>query len=172
MTDFELPFEFEAELPKKQRWLIREDGQGVRKSLLTLGGGFPKALADNEFEAGFACYLDTQATVQWWHRNVAKAQYGLQGWRRHKVYPDFVIALSPTTGRPQILVMETKGAHLSGNTDSNYKKALLGRLTEAYRDRRLARVGELSLIGRDNQEIRCEMLLDNNWQGEVSRLLM
>lgn len=171
-TDFELPCVFDVELPKKSRWLIREDGQGVQKSLLSLGGGFPKALADNQFEAEFACYLDTQATVQWWHRNVAKAQYGLQGWRRHKVYPDFVIAVSPAGDKPRILVLETKGAHLSGNTDSNYKKSLLGRLTEAYRDRRLERVGELCLIGRDSQEIRCEMLLDNNWKGEVSRLML
>lgn len=38
------------------------------------------------------CYLDSQSALIWWHRNVAKSQYGLQGWQHNKVYPDFVFA--------------------------------------------------------------------------------
>jgi hypothetical protein len=46
-------------------------------------------------EGEFACYLDEQKALQWWHRNAAMASnYFVQGWLKNKVYPDFVFALS------------------------------------------------------------------------------
>ena len=46
----------------------------------------------NSEEQNVAVHLDGEAAVKWWHRNVAKANYGLQGWKRGRIYPDFIFA--------------------------------------------------------------------------------
>jgi hypothetical protein len=76
----------------------------------------------NEFEVAVAGYLDQQAALRWWHRNVARSQYGLQGWRRHRVYPDFVFALTHTDGAQRMVLLETKGLQLAGSIDTDYKQ--------------------------------------------------
>lgn len=92
----------------------------------------------NELERKFAFYMDSKKAITWWHR-VAAAQrsgYYLRGWRRSRVFPDFV-AISAEGGRmdayrTMLLVYETKGAHLAGNEDTEYKKQLLDLLQDAY----------------------------------------
>ena len=92
----------------------------------------------NEFEADFAIYMDCQDAIIWWHRVAAnqRSGYYLRGWRRERMFPDFV-AMSAEGGsmdayRKTLLVFETKGAHLSGNEDTEYKKKLLDLLQQAY----------------------------------------
>ena len=74
-ADYELPMEVAFEVEGRAEPLTRDDARVVEKSLLEpfLRNGL------NEFEGAFACYLDDRAAVQWWHRNVARRQYGLQG---------------------------------------------------------------------------------------------
>ena len=121
----------------------------------------------NDFEAQFAGYLDGKQALQWWHRNVAKTQYGLQGWKRHKVYPDFVFGLVQQGGVSKTVILETKGLHLSGSDDTAYKQRMLARLTQAFRDERWQSVGQLSLAHTDKQELVCDLLLDQAWQGSL-----
>jgi type III restriction enzyme len=164
-TDYEIPASFSLELSGKPRPLAREDGQPVEKSL------FEPALAamvDTGFESDVACYLDTQAALNWWHRNVAKAQYGLQGWKRHKVYPDFVFAKLDSDGATRLVVLETKGLHLAGSNDTNYKQALLERLSEAFRDERAVRAGELELTHGEAERLVCDMVFDTAWRGSIA----
>ena len=54
---------------------------------------------------------------------MARSQYGLQGWKKHKVYPDFVFALARGEEEERIVVLETKGDHLD-NPDTAYKMKL------------------------------------------------
>ena len=72
---------------------------------------------------------------------MARTQYGLQGWKRHKVYPDFVFAQVNTTGSSRLVVPETKGMHLAGSDDSTYKQELLESLSRAFADESLDRLG-------------------------------
>ena len=109
---------------------------------------------------------DQKAALRWWHRNVAKTQVGLQGWRRHKVYPDFIFAVTTVSGVERTVLLETKGLHLAGG-DTTYKQGLLERLTRAYRDERLARVGELSLSGGTHSEVVCDLVFDADWRGTL-----
>ncbi len=44
----------------------------------------------NGLEKDFALYLDKSNAIYWWHKIAARQQYYLQGWRRQRVYPDFV----------------------------------------------------------------------------------
>jgi type III restriction enzyme len=163
-TDYELPHELTLDLTGEPQPLMRSDARPMAKSLLEPALKTPDM---NDFEAQFAGYLDGKQAVQWWHRNVAKRQYGLQGWRRHKVYPDFVFGLIQHEGASKAVIMETKGLHLAKSDDSNYKRAVLARLTQAFRDERWRQVGQLELTGASRQELVCDLLIDQSWQGTL-----
>ncbi len=163
LTDYELPHDAQFDVSGVPQHLIRPDGQAVEKSLLE---PIFKLSSDNAFETDFACYLDEKAALVWWHRNVAKAQYGLQGWKRNKIYPDFVFARVTIEGSSQMVVLETKGLHLAGSTDTDYKRALLDRLSTAYRDERVAILGTLALDGPAD-DIVCDLVFDEAWRGTL-----
>lgn len=114
---------------------------------------------DSKPERDVAVNLDGHAAVTWWHRNVAKAGYGLQGWRRQKVYPDFIFAAAQDGGPNRIVVLETKGDHLSGNDDTRYKKAMMDVLTGAFEWDYTRPAGELELVAEDGTTVQCEMVL-------------
>lgn len=163
--DYELPFEHSQQVSGKPVLLARdEDAQPIAKSLLA-----PQwRLADmNEFEVRVAGYLDQQAAVRWWHRNVARAQAGLQGWKRHKVYPDFVFALGGAGDPQRVVLLETKGLHLQGE-DTQYKRKLLERLTDAFADERGLRIGSLALEGAARETVICDLVFDAAWSGALA----
>ena len=163
-TDYALPAEFALEMSGKPTPMIRDDAKQIEKSLFEPAW---TALTDSTLERDVACYLDSQAALQWWHRNVAKAQYGLQGWKRNKVYPDFVFARVTGEGVAKVVVLETKGLHLAGSKDTDYKQALLKRLSEAYADQSLTRVGEVEWVGA-GQSLVCDLVFDEAWQGTLN----
>ena len=166
-TDYELPERATLELSGNPAMLVRSDGYTqVSKSLLT--PALRSADMDG-FEALFAGYIDEKAALTWWHRNVAKTQYGLQGWRRHKVYPDFVFGLVASAGKSQVVLLETKGLHLAGSSDTTYKAALLNRLSSAFIDERATRVGELILEGGQSQVVSCDLIFEEAWRGQLDQ---
>jgi len=84
----------------------------------------------NNLEKKYAYYLDNKDAMRWWHRIAARKQgeYKLQGWKQDYVYPDFV-ALEVDN---KIIVHETKGEHLRGNKDTEYKSRLLNCLQQNF----------------------------------------
>ena len=91
----------------------------------------------NELERQFALYLDRQEALQWWHRVAVqqRGDYYIQGWRRNRVWPDFVAMGGEVQGKPSILVFETKGEHLRGNDDTKYKEKLFAVLEDKFSNR-------------------------------------
>jgi type III restriction enzyme len=162
--DYEIPEELAVDLPERPRTLARRDGHAVERSLFD---PVFDSMLDNEFEGEFACYLDAQSALTWWHRNVARSGYGLQGWRRNKVYPDFVFAKTERDGKPALVVLETKGLFLK-NEDTEYKQKLLAALTGAYAEQRMARKGDLELIGEDGRRVICDLVFDENWKNTLN----
>lgn len=162
--DYELPHVAELLLASQPPVLQRPDARAVEKSLLEPALHTPDM---NDLEVAVAGYLDQRAALQWWHRNVARTQYGLQGWRRHKVYPDFVFGVVNQNGQTRTVLMETKGLQLEGNSDTHYKQALLARLTQAFKDERFARAGELTLEGQDRAEVVCDLVFEGDWRGTL-----
>lgn len=76
----------------------------------------------NSLEENVALYMDAQEKLLWWFRNSARQDYGIQGWRKHKIYPDFVFTESDLKDHSdRVYVLETKGAHLK-NEDTDYKQ--------------------------------------------------
>ncbi|MDP2417409.1 MAG: DEAD/DEAH box helicase family protein [Hydrogenophaga sp.] len=162
--DYELPHSEELLLASHPPVLQRPDARAVEKSLLEPALHTPDM---NDLELAFAGYLDQKAALRWWHRNVARTQYGLQGWKRHKVYPDFVFGVVNHNGQTRTVVMETKGLQLEGNADTSYKQALLARLTQAFKDERFSQVGELTLENQDHTEVVCDLVFEGDWRGTL-----
>lgn len=88
----------------------------------------------NYLERRFAFYLDEQRALQWWYRVAVRQQgeYYLRGWRRERIWPDFVAMCGETERKPSVLVFETKGNHLASNDDSEYKSWVLAALEETF----------------------------------------
>ena len=89
---------------------------------------------DSELEKNFAYYLDEERALQWWHRVAARqrGEYYLQGWKRGRIYPDFVAMTNDIAGGTRVLIFDTKGEHLEGNLDTEYKRKVLETLEGAF----------------------------------------
>ena len=89
---------------------------------------------DSELEKKFAYYLDEERALQWWHRVAARqrGEYYLQGWKRGRIYPDFVAMTNEVAGVTRVLIFDTKGEHLAGNLDTEYKRKVLETLEGAF----------------------------------------
>ena len=89
---------------------------------------------DSALERNFARYLDEQKALQWWHRVAVRQRgdYYLRGWKQERIWPDFVAMGGETDGKPHVLVFETKGEHLRGNPDTDYKQRVLETLQNAF----------------------------------------
>lgn len=83
----------------------------------------------NGLENKVATYLDKQERLFFWYRNRARQDYYVQGWRRHRIFADFIFTLRPdeeNSGDPfhKVFVTETKGMHLKRTPDTDYKRSV------------------------------------------------
>ena len=106
--------------------LIRNDYQPMQISLFE---PVLKNQFDTDLERNFARYLDEHKALRWWHRIAVRQQgdYYLRGWKQDRIWPDFVAM----AGNSHVLVFETKGEHLRGNPDTDYKQRVLETLERA-----------------------------------------
>ncbi|MCF7979892.1 MAG: DEAD/DEAH box helicase family protein [Chromatiaceae bacterium] len=156
--------------PEGAEQLVGGDGGPLQRSLFA-----PVYRSElNELERQVAVYLDAEQSLAWWHRNVARQQYALQGWRRERIYPDFLFSVLPPdkahTGN-RVVVMELKGEHLSGNPDTEYKQAVLQLMTETFQAGQVDRIGELELVGGDGTRVECDLVLATEWQARLAERL-
>jgi type III restriction enzyme len=70
---------------------------------------------DISFEYSMAEFLASQKNIKWWHKNIARTGFCINGFVN--AYPDFIAM----TENGMILVIETKGDHLVENIDSRHK---------------------------------------------------
>ncbi|MBC6496787.1 MAG: DEAD/DEAH box helicase family protein [Alphaproteobacteria bacterium GM7ARS4] len=125
----------------------------------------------NTLEKNFAIHVDRHEATVWWHRLAARGEgYPLQGWRRHKVYPDFLVCKRPgDDGKEQLLVLEIKGDHLAGNTDTKYKQNLFKVLEGAYE--KAMHAGQFDMLGEEGRHVSCRLLFAESWRDEVNHIL-
>ena len=151
--------------PVGARVLAGNDGNPVQASLFS-----PFYEADlNAGERGVAVMLDEAKTIRWWHRNVAKSQYGLQGWKRGRIYPDFIFAASRDAQDRRIVALETKGDHLQ-NLDTGYKRDVLELLSDNFRWETAYPVGQLQLQ-HTGDVMECTLILMSDISTELPKHL-
>lgn len=159
-VDWEMPPWEEIDFrPLTDTWEVDADGELLQRTL------FERIRQGelNGFEKEVALYLDGSSAIAWWWRLASRGAWGLQGWRRHKVYPDFLLRLSGEGRR--LMVLETKGKQLD-NDDTAFKRALMATLQQAY-----ARPspGDVELFDDSADAVRFEMLMqDPNWKSELA----
>ncbi len=156
----------ELEISGTEIPLLRREGAPLQKSLYEKV--FEKDF--NSLEKCTAWQLDGKYTVHWWHRIAVNQQsYGLQGWQRNRVYPDFLVCVQ-STGKDhyRFAVLETKGDHLKGNDDTEYKRKLFELLTKRFTDS--VQAGQLH-VSENAGQMSFTMLLENNWQQELDRTI-
>jgi type III restriction enzyme len=124
----------------------------------------------NAFEKDVALYLDENDAVTWWWRIAARRDWGLQGWMKNRVYPDFLIHLDAERDTARLLVLETKGKHLQGSEDTEFKTKFFALLERAYAVGREA--GEVDLFADSPNEMRFRILIqDQAWQSDLESAL-
>jgi type III restriction enzyme len=146
-----------------------ENGQAMAKSLFH---PLPQDQLDlNRDEHRVAVMLDRDEAIRWWHRNVATASrgYGIQGWKRGKIYPDFVFASQRDGDRRRVVLLETKGEHLQ-NPDTDYKRDLLDFLTNQFNWGEAIEVGELRLQ-YDADAVECALVLMDDIPTKLPELI-
>ncbi|MFZ5693131.1 MAG: DEAD/DEAH box helicase [Pseudomonadota bacterium] len=124
----------------------------------------------NDLEADVALYLDSSDAVKWWWRIAARRDWGLQGWMKNKVYPDFLIHLDADKDIARMLVLETKGKHLEGNENTEFKRQFFALLEQAYAKGREA--GEVELFTEAPDTMRFRILIqDEEWKPDLEKAL-
>lgn len=160
--NWELAKTLEVEVADGEKELTRKDGSDIEKSL------YEKVYQRdfNDLEKETALYLDARDSVYWWHRiAVNQRSYSLQGWQRNRIYPDILACVHGTEkGKFRFTVLETKGEHLKGNDDTEYKRKMFELLTN-HIDTAI-RAGQLDL-GESSQQMTFTMLMEKSWQQEI-----
>jgi type III restriction enzyme len=159
--NWKMPYETATYEPEGAPQLTGRTGGPLEKSLFApiYRGDF-----SSQPERDIAVYLDEQQALQWWHRNVARSDYSLQGWRRDKVYPDLIFAVQHDDSGKRVVALEMKGEHLDGNDKTEYIRKLLRLLSAHYA---FERVGGLELADAEGTKVEADLVLMNDWRTRV-----
>jgi len=115
---FEIPAEIQVRVTRR---MVHDDNSPIQRSLFDL---VPDEM--NDYEKSVALFLDHHPQVLWWYRNLVGSQhFAIQGYRRNRIYPDFVVQQGEDA-KPAatVIVVESKGQHLEGNPDTKYKRSI------------------------------------------------
>ncbi|SHG93038.1 DEAD/DEAH box helicase [Bradyrhizobium erythrophlei] len=164
--NWRMPFGVETTEPENAPQIFSKTGGPLEKSL------FAPVYANelNNDEREVAVYLDGEKALTWWHRNVARSQYSLQGWRKAKIYPDFVFAVHHDGKPKRITVLETKGDQLD-NLDTEYKRNVLAILSHHFKWDDTKAVGELELLKNGGEIVQGTLVLMSEWKTKLPTYL-
>ncbi len=166
--NWKLPLTAETFEPEGAEQLNGRDGGALDKSLFS---PLYKGDFSSQDERDIAVYLDGDKALTWWHRNVARSHYAVQGWRREKIYPDFIFAVRHGEYASKLVVLEMKGKHLAGNDDTEYKKAVLHLMSNSFAAEQTLHVGELDLVGDNGIDVECDLVLIPEWKSRLPGFL-
>jgi type III restriction enzyme len=159
-------------MPKE---IVTTQLDGARQLMSRTGGPLERSLFVPIYEADFssaderevAVYLDGEQALNWWHRNVARQQYYVQGWRRDRIYPDFIFAVQRGVEQLRIAVVEVKGEHLVGDADSTYKQAVLELVSEHFSASNEKKSGNLQIQERGKVTVECAFVPLADWKARL-----
>jgi type III restriction enzyme len=100
---------------------------------------------------------------------MSKNWFFLQGWKPHKIRPDFISTRKSTDGSygfDKVYVIETKGMHLSGNPKTEYIKELFAECNKA----KPKHVSDLG-FEMNTKPIRFELVHFQDWQNQLTKLI-
>jgi len=156
--------------------LVRAPGE--KKATRTGGDQFELDLFNfvpagemNDLEQRVATYLDEQEDLLvFWYRNRAKRDYAVQGWKRGRIFADFIFTTKAEDSAEEfdrVFVVETKGMHLKKFSDTDYKRSVFGICNE-----HVEKKGWSEFVPRMSGSImRFEVVDEEEWRKRVSEML-
>lgn len=157
--------------------MITTQSENARQLVGWAGEPLEKSLFAHVYESEFnrdeqdvAVYLDGEKTLSWWHRNVARSQYGIQGWKKAKIYPDFIFAVQNKGISKRITVLETKGDQLD-NLDTAYKRDALAFLSDHFAWDDYTPAGKLELVQNNGDTVQGTLILMSEWKAKLPNYL-
>jgi type III restriction enzyme len=150
---------------KSNKQLIRNDNTPIQKSLFD----YVPEENINELEKSVAIYLDEQEKLLWWYRNMSRQDYHIQGWKKNKIYPDFVAANKSKTKQEDydtVFVLETKGIHLK-NEDTKYKQDVFTLCNELG-----AKKAWKELFDEfPDHDFEFQVVFEDEWQNKINAMM-
>ena len=159
-------FPKKMEVKPAVKTLTRKDGSQLQLSLFE----FLPEDEFNETEKAVAWYLEGQKKLFFWYRNRARYDYSIQGWRPHRIYPDFIFTSKVRErglGFGQVYVVETKGLHLKDNEKTDYIRKIFDVCTKEAES---ISWGELGLKLKD-RTLKFEVLAEDEWEAKLNDML-
>lgn len=151
---------------KGNKQLVRTDNSPIQKSL------FEQSFEEefNETEKKVAIYLDEQEKLLWWYRNISRQHYHIQGWRKNKIYPDFITAKidqEDNTDYSTVYVLETKGVQLKANDDTRYKESVFALCNELG----AKKLWKELFDDFPDHDFEFQVVFEDEWQNKINLLL-
>jgi type III restriction enzyme len=128
----------------------------------------------NELEKSVAIYLDEHEKLLWWYRNMSRQDYHIQGWKKNKIYPDFVAAKATSPSEislgeadyDTVFVLETKGIHLK-NEDTKYKQDVFTLCNELG-----AKKAWKELFDEfPDHDFEFQVVFEDEWQNKINAMM-
>jgi len=163
---FDFTFPKSIKVKPAANTLNRKDGRQLQLSLFE----FVPEDEFNETEKTVAWYLEGQKRLFFWYRNRSRQDYAIQGWRKHKIYPDFIFtstSLEKEDDYEQVYVVETKGLHLIGSPDTDYKRRMFSLCTKEAKARSWTELG----LAMKEKVMRFEVLAEDEWEAKLNEIL-
>jgi len=146
--------------------LFNKYHQPLQKSLFD----FIPADSVNTLEKNVVYFLEDQDKLYFWYRNIARNDYGLQAWRKDKIYADFIFTIYDKTRRDvgKVYVLETKGEHLAGNRDTEYKKSVFDLCNQLLNKAVLGSIKNGDICS----EVEYKVVTEDEWQRELKNVFV
>ncbi len=147
---------------------------------LSLFEQMPERGFSSGLEQSVATFLEDQAPLYFWHRNRSRADYFVQGWKKNRIYSDFIFTASDPGEKGgasfnRVFVLETKGRHLAGVrdaadelTDTGYKRDVFDVCTRLATETKWSKLVPFMT----SRTIRFEVVDEEGWKARLNDLLM
>lgn len=150
---------------KSNKQLVRDDNSPIANSLFD----YVPEEDLNETEKAVAIYLDQQEQLLWWYRNRVRKDFHIQGWQKHKIYPDFITAKKNKAKEDdydKVYVIETKGTHLK-NEDTSYKQNVFKLCNELGAKKAWKELFEEF----PDKDFEFQVVFSDEWKNEINKIV-
>jgi len=123
----------------------------------------------NGLEKQVAFAVNRADVVEWWHRLAVKGtEYCIQGWKRERIYPDFLVKMEKDKdGVGHLCFIESKG-EMRNVGDTNYKQKVFETINAALTGETKPK-GEFKLAN-NKEKISFHMVFEGEWQNDLNKL--
>lgn len=142
----------------------------IRKRLSVSKNLFEPVIGEdlNNLEDKALWRMEDSGKTFWWYRNKAKKDFYLIAWKRNRFYPDFILTVAKDKETfKKIWLVETKGGHLLGNADTNYKQ----NLTKLYQRPIQTSWTDNQLFQKEPTATECSFVEEANLDNAMNEIL-